>query len=430
MEVKSAFIDGRLTFSFLIDENDRINIQNSSIKMNEGLEVFVELGDDVESLHPDQVALASILICNPFVGAELILPNPVSQDFFEKATRVISKYKIVKNVDKELSPLRQSSSGRPALAFSGGADSIAALSVMPRDTIPVFLSRPEMSISVYDPDAAMEICNHFVEFGYDVKMVSSNLELIRKPLGFPTDLAHSIPIILLARSLGIRSISFGTIMESGYGIGHERFHEYLSTAHFRFYSELFRSVGIDLSMPVIGISEVGTAIIGNNSPFGAYSQSCIRGTWKRPCMSCWKCFRKELLSASIGDGDAENLIPMLGVNEVQIKLSAYPISHENVLTYALQKLDLDQYPQLKPLASKLDMSLDLSFLEAWYSPSIDLVPDSMRHNIRDKILNFIKVMSPSEEMSFYNWDMRDHLDSARTKKFQDKLTSYWQDFTV
>ena len=38
--------------------------------MNEGLEVYVDLGGGVKELHPDQVALAVILICNPFVGKE------------------------------------------------------------------------------------------------------------------------------------------------------------------------------------------------------------------------------------------------------------------------------------------------------------------------------------------------------------------------
>jgi hypothetical protein len=427
MEVKSEFFNGQLSLSFQLDKDDISKNRNSNIKLNHGIEVFIELGSEVESLHPDQIALASILICNPFVGKELIFPEPVSPEFYNVVSKVISKYRIRKNVSDEIVSLKKRESGLPSLAFSGGADSTAALSVMPKNTIPVFLKRPETKGSVYDHDAPLEICDSLSQFGYDVKIVSSNLELIRSPLGFPTDLAHSVPIILLSRSLNINSISFGTIMESGYGIGHEKYHEYQLTAHKRFYSALFGSIGIDLSMPVMGVSEVGTAIICNKSPFGEYSQSCIRGTWKRPCMSCWKCFRKELLSASIGHRDAGNLIPMLSVNEVQLKLSAYPISHENVITYALQRLDLSLNPELKPLAAKLNMSLDLSFLESWYSPSIDLVPDSMRHSTRNEILKLLRVMSPLEEMNFYNWDMNDHLNSVKTRKAQEKLTSFWQD---
>ena len=55
---------------------------------------------------------------------------------------------------------------------------------------------------------------------------------------------------------------------------------------------LLKSVGIELSLPVSGISEVGTSIIVNSGPLGQFSQSCIRGEWGKPCKRCWKCCRK------------------------------------------------------------------------------------------------------------------------------------------
>ena len=79
-----------------------------------------------------------------------------------------------------------------------------------------------------------------------------------------------------------------------------------------------------------------------------------------------KCFRKELLSYSLGIIDEVNLLGMLDSNEVQIKLSAFSISHENVIVYSLQRIDLDLHPYLKPLADKVDMGADASFLNSWY----------------------------------------------------------------
>ena len=429
MRVESNFTDGRLELSFQLDKDDREHLENSNSKMNEGLEIYIDLGSEVKELHQDQIALATILICNPFVGKKLHLPSPVSSSFYDSVSSVISRYKISRNIADDIVPMSSSTRENPSLAFSGGADSTAALSVMPGETIPVFLNRPETSGSSYDSDAALEICRGIEESGYDIRIVDSNLEFVRDPVGFPTDLAHAVPVVLLANSLEIGSVSFGTIMESGYGIGHEKFHDYKTTAHRRFFGRMFNSIGIELSMPVIGVSEVGTAMICGKSPFGFYSQSCIRGTWMRPCMSCWKCFRKELLSVSLGLSDSQDLVSMMETNEVQIRLSAFPISHENVITYAIQRLDLEEHPYLKKLASKLDMTVRLDFLEAWHPGSIDLVPDRMRHSVRSKILQFLDVMSPDQESDFMKWDMRGHLASNRAKDAQEKLTTSWQDFS-
>ena len=351
----------------------------------------------------------------------------ISDDFQKKAQSVISRYKLVTERASNQTPRDPIQDGLAGLAFSGGADSSAALAVMPASTVPIFLSRISENQTVYDSDAPIEICRMLTEVGYPVKIIESNLEHIREPVGFPTDLANAIPSILLTEFCNLSSISFGTIMESGYGIGHEHYVEYGEGAHWRFFSTIFSAAEIRLSFPVIGVSEIGTSIIGNKSPLGYYSQSCIRGTWKNPCLKCWKCFRKELLAFALGFSQDVNLLEMLNSNEVQIRLSAYPISHENVIAYSLQKINLDNHPYLKPIADKIDMNEDLSFLDYWYSPSIDFVPEEIRHNIRDAIINYLQLMGPLNESVMRSWDMTGHLESKKAKRAQSKLTSFWQD---
>ncbi len=429
MRVESSFSDGNLELKFEPDKKDKEHMLTKNIKMNDNLVVFVKTNGLVTELHPDQIALATILICNPFVGKELVLPCQISEFFHKAAMGVISRYKIFENYSSDIIPMNKQNRDVPSIAFSGGADSVAALSLMPRNTIPVFLKRPEVVGSKYDSDAAIEACYGLKQAGYDVKIIESNLEMIRDPMGFPTDLAHAVPIILMAEKLSIESISFGTIMESGYGIGHEKFYDYSESAHLRFFGNLFAAVGVHLSMPVIGISEVGTSIICEKTPFGHFSQSCIRGTWMRPCMSCWKCFRKELLAMALGFSEDRDLVGMMETNEVQLKLSAFPISHENVIIYALQRLNLEEHPYLRPVVSKLDMSVELDFLEKWYPQSIELVSDSMRNTVRSNIFRYLGIMSPLEERNFRGWDMREHLDTERSRKAQERLTSFWQDFS-
>ena len=117
-------------------------------------------------------------------------------------------------------------------------------------------------------------------------------------------------------------------------------------------------------------------------------QSCIRGKLFDPCYRCWKCFRKELLNYSLGFSESPpNFQEMMRSNEIQQRLSDYPISHENVITYSLQRIDYQQYKKSEnSLYSKLDMNKELGFLEEWY-PSLDFVPEKYRFTIGEKLSN-------------------------------------------
>ena len=86
---------------------------------------------------------------------------------------------------------------------------------------------------------------------------------------FPDNLADTIPSILLSEILHLDSVSFGTVLESGFGMGHEKYVNYGKGAHWRFFGTLFDAVKLKLSMPTIGVSEVGTAIINSKSTFGS-----------------------------------------------------------------------------------------------------------------------------------------------------------------
>jgi hypothetical protein len=430
MKCNHTLSNGRLEFAFETDEADMKNIKSLSYSMTDEI-IYFDLPEEVNEIHPDLLGLAAILLCNPFVGDELSLPIPVSRNFFEGASGVISRYNIIENVDESILPITKSESRRPGLAFSGGADSAAALAIMPASTVPIFLNRPMVQSNRYDSDAPLKICKMLSDSGYEVHIINSNLEFLRNPVGFPTDLANSVPGILMSEFLDLDSIGFGTVLESGYGIGHEKFIDYGEGSHWAFYATMFKSTGLDLCLPTLGISEVGTAIIGKISPIATIGQSCIRGSWKRPCNKCWKCFRKELLSFAIKDDDSEhpNFRKMLEISEVQIRLSSFPISHENVIAYSIQRIDIGKFSSLKPISAKLEMDRGLSFLEKWYPKSIDFVPDRYRNYIRSKIMDFLEPTTFEEEEDIESWNMNPHLASTRTIRAQDRLISYWQDIS-
>jgi hypothetical protein len=314
------------------------------------------------------------------------------------------------------------------VAYSGGVDSTAALSVLPVDSVPVFMLRTSRGKSLYDPSAAIESCRLLKEVGYDVRVVECDVEYIREPVGFPTDLAHAIPALLLADNICIDSLSFGTVLESAFGIGHERFREYGQGSHWKFYSSLLGAVAIDLCLPVSGISEVGTAIIVNSDSLGGFSQSCIRGKWEKPCKRCWKCCRKGLLSGALGIGelDSEALELMFSSEGVRGKLSSIPISHENVIEYSLQRIDGDKHPNFPFLRKRIERGSELGFLECWFEPSMDFIPKKYRRGVCEKIRLLLRTMDEREVGIVRGWDLIEYYESDETRELARLVAKNWK----
>ena len=136
-----------------------------------------------------------------------------------------------------------------------------------------------------------------------------------------------------------------------------------------------------------------------------------------------------MLSFAIDSDESErpDFRKMLEISEVQIRLSSFPISHENVIAYSMQRIEIGKSQSLKPISEKLEMGRDLSFLEKWYPKSIDFVPDRYRNYIRSKIMDFLEPTTFEEEVEIESWDMNPHLASTRAIRAQDRLISYWQD---
>jgi len=391
------------------------------------VECYVDMPfSDINKIHPDHLGLATILLFNPFIGEELYLPCEVSRDFYESVKHVLSKYIISSGYSEKIKKYSSSEKSKPGLAFSGGQDSMAALSLMPENTVCIFLDRPMNQNSSYDSDAAYMACESLSQIGYDVRKVESDLEYLRNPVGFPSDLANGVPIILLANYLDIDSIGYGTVLESTYGIGHKEFRDYPNKPHHRFYGDIFKSAGLEKNFPVGGISEVGTSLINMKSSIGKMSQSCIRGVWKIPCHKCWKCFRKDLLGAALYNNKNEvDLKIGLNQKEVQINLMKIPISHENVLMYSLKNIDIGEYKFLEELKNRVDRDINIDFLERWYAPSLVLIPDKYKIFIRDKNLHFMPAMNNSQEVGVVIWNMIEFMENKITISNKNILVSSW-----
>ena len=427
MKVEINKNQDEIVFDFKIEKEDQYN-PSEKYSFGKSRVVVKIPGIEKVEIHPDLLALSIILMCHPFVGNKLTIPFTVSEKFLKNVRKVLSRYKIETSSKKDLVKEREIiQNGRPSLAFSGGIDSTAALAIMPRNTVPVFMNRPLKNKSLYKSDAAINSCEFLDQIGYEVKNISCDLEYLRDPVGFPTDLSHAVPAILMADILRLDSIAFGTVLESAFGTGHDKFRDYGKGSHWKFYGTLFNAVGMPICLPVSGISEVGTAIICEIDPLGYLGQSCIRGTWKEPCKMCWKGCRKGLLNLARGvSDDPINLDKILKSNEVKIKLKSVPISHENIMEYSVKRIE-DNYHLFIPLLRKRVVRSvdDLSFLEKWYKPSLSFVPDKYKRIIKENILKYMEPMSEDEESKINNWDMVEFIKSTRENKILDEIEDFF-----
>lgn len=360
------------------------------------------------SIHPDHLALIALLVVRPWLGSSIVFDRGISRSM---AAAFAENNITAQPVDEHLTPYSATGGGFHGLAYSGGADSTAALSVMPPTTVPVFLDRPKTEKSLYAKEAALLSCEKLRKIGYHSLVIDCNLEQMREPIGFPTDLANGVPAIAMAVKLNLCGISYGTVFESLYGIGRIRFKEYESTSHKKMWWSLFESAGLPISFPVGGVSEVGTELICSKSPFNSLARSCIRGTLASPCNNCWKCFRKSTLkqALSLQDFNIKEHHHLLNSREVKRKLSALPISHENVLLYSFSKLDMSNYPG--EFETRFSYLSDVDFLERWYAPSLSYVHNTLKDHVGSQLQSYLQTMDEEDHQSVENWDIGQQIDT-------------------
>ncbi len=402
------------------DESDLLFSKDRIVTVNTSFSIHLPKEYSMEDIHPDHLALIGIMAAFPFTKEVLQLPLVVSQRFID-GFNVLKRFKIIpkSNEGTYYSP---SNPEKSTLAFSGGIDSTAALSVMPKDTALVFLNRPRKltTRSLYDKSAPLAIIKYAESQGYEVYKINCDVEYIRNPVGFPVDLAAGIPAVAIASILGASSVAFGTIMESAYRIGHDVARNYTDSSHHRLWGNAFMRSGLFLTLPVAGVSEVGTSLIVESSAFAGISYSCIRGKWPNPCQNCWKCFRKLLVESRIKNqiiGDKE-MKKWLKVKEVRNKLSKRLISHENVLAWALSGKNVEG-KRANLLQGRLEgMRRNLDHLTRWYPPSLEHVHESHRQSVGEKLDQYLGRMSGNEITTLLEHDIREWLE------YPDSMNSY------
>jgi len=279
-----------------------------------------------------------------------------------------------------------------ALSYSAGIDSTAALLLLPEDTILGYHER-DFPSNLKHGNAKKTIA--FVEKNFKrlVYCIPSNHELISKnygkPVGFSTDYASGIHLILLADQFNLGYLAFGTVVENTWLDKGVKFRNFKESWHWKYWSKRFAHVGISLELPINHLTEACAIRVCQSSPIVDVVNSCLRDEDKG-CGECWKCFHK--------NGPMGRKINPSSY-EITKKLRTRPLRSGMHAIWALKSQNLEL---LAPeYASLLESNLD--WWESTYPPGLGIISDKIKPTIiknTDGLLPIMEQPYPLEAVEF------------------------------
>ena len=346
------------------DPADRWHFESGRLWLTyKDLEIWFEMpkGWKFENTHPDLFKVAEFVLLSPY------------------------EPKILENWEPSRRP-----GIRPGLAFSAGVDSTAAMCLMPDRTLLFYHERSGIE-SIMNHENANRFINHLIEeVGRPVVRVKSNHEISRtlggKSPGFATDYACAVHVIILADHYDLDSIATGMPLENSFLYHGQKFRDFKETHFWRKHSKIFESIGLPIYQPVMGCSELVNRQIVDSFGYGGFAQSCLRAQAGKSCGKCWKCFRKNTL---IGK-------PFTMSNEISTFLTKKPLKMAASTIYSIQKLDkrglggeiINNYEHIREL-----IDMDVSFLEGFYAPATELLPEKYKEITEHLLLGCAKEMA-------------------------------------
>lgn len=290
---------------------------------------------------------------------------------------------------------------RPGLAFSGGADSTACMQLMPTETLLFYHQRDGFESNLHHSNA-FRFFDKLRSDGKQVVVVKSNHEQIRldqgKSVGFSTDLAGAVHIILLADYFELGAVAMGMPLENSYLFHGHKGRNFNESSYWKTHSSILQRAGLDLLFPTAGASEIINQRIVENSSYDDYSESCLRSKESgKVCARCWKCFRKNSLKGK--------KVTIQG--EIEIFLQKRPLKQAISTLYAIQRLpELQQasirekYPDLIPLLQE-----DYSMIERYYPSFSEILPEEFRTGILENLDAVAEPMSEEESLKLLSLNL-------------------------
>ena len=293
---------------------------------------------------------------------------------------------------------------KPGLSLSGGIDSTACLILMPENT--VLLHHRRSFESLLKHEGADNLFEHIENTtGREVYSLESDHELIRKkhgkPVGFSTDLAACVHLILFADHFDLRGLALGMPIDNTYLWHGYKYRDFSTTHWWNKWSNLLQSIGLDVLLPIAGLSEAAAVHIVKESGLDHVTSSCLRA--QHPgCGLCWKCFLKNGMLGHPFSTDSK---------EVKTFLSKRPLKTS---THALWRIkELNRWDLIPDLAEF--QNLDLSWWMKFHPDALNLLPEWIRNYIGNEIRNYLPPMN--EYSALFGWDLFPNNDPKSVNTF-------------
>ena len=131
------------------------------------------------------------------------------------------------------------------------------------------------------------------------------------------------------------------------------------------------SVGLDIVLPIGGISQASTVHLVQEAGLGDVVSSCLRAAFPG-CGRCWKCFHKHTLLGREAD---------FGAREIQTFLAKRPLKTATHVLWWINEHDRwDLIPDLMHLKEH-----DLSAWTTHHAPAFELLPDWIRDHVQQAV---------------------------------------------
>lgn len=360
-------------------------------------------GEDIEfdyvpdQIHPDLLGLLLLTIFYPFVGERAVFPAPVSPRL-EAAFQSSAFDRRIRfdNVDASLEPYIGS---RMALAFGGGTDSSAVLSMFPEAFV---VHEAHVRAGRVVPSFTHRVVR---EMGSDrARVVQSNQRYVSRPEGwhswpcaFATTLLmaadHDFGMILMGSGLEATLLKTGT----GYFDRFEarRWHGFTGN----YWQSAFNAVGLPVFSPVCGASAFATSQLSLGLTRFGRVFSCARDHGA-PCMRCSKCLRKDLTRAAV---DPAHTVRWEAYDRPGIHkhLDGDPLPEGHVFSYSRRTVS-----GLPSFIS--DRIADLPEIESqWplraHPETFEFCDPRWRPMIRERVLSHLEEMRPADIAEMQRW---------------------------
>lgn len=246
---------------------------------------------------------------------------------------------------------------------------------------------------------------------------------LRNPIEFPTDMACTIPCILLADFYPTNSIATGTILESAYKIGHDKYLYYPESWHYRVWGSLAKGVDLPFSLVTAGLSEVATSLIVKRAGYQDIAQSCARAELHKPCMQCAKCMRKVMLDdVLINGGVREETVSHFIKLPIGKKLMTSPhIHHQDVMMYMASHYQ-GKNKEMQLFKKRIGADkINVDWLEKWYQPSVEVIASPYRTYVTEQIKKYVEVMDEKEQALLESWDTESFMSGDEYNRITQEL---------